>query len=348
MRIVQKLRSKAGSIVLEAAVAMSLFLVLICAAISSITAVNTELYVQRASENVVAELNVAIPFVSNGVHTIDEVISVLGISDKASIDTEKLDEVLAQFGTASGLAGVDLEDIVGTAVFGRYIRDRIVMEYQKLINKNWVYEQLLQNVSVYVDFESKDRSIYIYVYYDIAAGSIKIPRSYCTSVSLYSDSFPLRDESKDADENTENVWNKDNFERGSAIREKFGGNLPYNFPVISSYSSDEIISIKSMDTTSPYYLNRNNTIRRLKSYIKDLQSFTGAEQSGVSVSVHEGTKKILLLVIPENGSMEGDSYISEMAEYAKKHGIDLKVVKYEKSNRYAEPPDQAVSEEDQA
>ena len=163
MRIDKKLRNRAGSIVLEASVAMSLFLVLICAAISSITAVNTELYVQRASENVVAELNVAIPFVSNGVHTVDEVISVLGISDKATVDTDRLDEVLGLFGSASGMTGVDLEDVVGTSVFGRYIRDRIVTEYQKLINKNWIYDKLLQNVSVYVDYESEDRSIYIYV-----------------------------------------------------------------------------------------------------------------------------------------------------------------------------------------
>ena len=132
MRIVKKLCSRAGSIVLEASVAMSLFLVLICAAISSITAVNTELYVQRASENVVAELNVAIPFVSNGVHTVDEVISVLGISDKATVDTDRLDEVLGLFGSVSGMTGVDLEDVFGTSVFGRYIRDRIVTEYQKI------------------------------------------------------------------------------------------------------------------------------------------------------------------------------------------------------------------------
>ena len=346
MRIVKKLCSRAGSIVLEASVAMSLFLVLICAAISSITAVNTELYVQRASENVVAELNVAIPFVSNGVHTVDEVISVLGISDKATVDTDRLDEVLGLFGSASGMTGVDLEDVVGTSVFGRYIRDRIVTEYQKLINKNWIYDKLLQNVSVYVDYESEDRSIYIYVYYDIAAGKIKIPRSYCTSVALYSEMFPLREKDQDDNGNAENVWDKDNFERGSAIREQFGGNLPYNFPVISSYKPDEIISIKSMDTTSPYYLNRKNANKQLKSYINDLKNFTGAEQSGVSVSVHEGTKKTLLLVIPENGSTEADCYISEMAECAEECGIVLKVVKYEKSNRYAEPSDSAASEED--
>ena len=51
-------------------------------------------------------------------------------------------------------------------------------------------------------------------------------------------------------------------------------------------------------------------------------------------------------MIPENGSTEADCYISEMTECAEECGIVLKVVKYEKSNRYAEPSESAASEED--
>lgn len=336
MRIVNKASRNSGSIVLEAAIGMSLFLVLICAAISSITAVNADLYMQRASENVVAELNVAIPFVTNGVQSIDDVASTFGLSDKASIDTDKMDEVLGMFGSLSGATGVDLEDVAGTAVFGRYVRDRIVTEYRKLVNKNWIYDEIVQNVSVYIDYEEEDRSIYINVYYDISAGKVKIERSYCTSVALYTEMFALRSDGKDSANETDSVWDKENFERGTAIREKFGGNLPYNFPVISSYKENEVTSIKSMDTTSPYYQEQRNVKRRLVSYINDLQKFSGAEQSGVSVSVTEKTKKVLLLVIPENGTAEGDLYISELSPYAAERGIELKVVKFEESYRYDE------------
>ncbi len=176
----KKIRSEIGSIVLEASIAMSLFLVLICAAVSSITSVNAELYMQRASENVVSELNVAIPFASNGIQCVDDVVSVFGIADKASIDTDKLDETLGMFGTAAGLTGVDIEDVIGTALFGRYVRDRIVEEYRSLINQDWIYDNLVQNVSVYLDYEGADKCVYVCVYYDIEAGKIKNPRSYCT------------------------------------------------------------------------------------------------------------------------------------------------------------------------
>ena len=94
-----------------------------------------------------------------------------------------------------------------------------------------------------------------------------------------------------------------------------------------------------MDTTSPYYQEQRNVKRRLVSYINDLQKFSGAEQSGVSVSVTEKTKKVLLLVIPENGTAEGDLYISELSPYAAERGIELKVVKFEESYRYDETSD---------
>ena len=69
---------------------------------------------------------------------------------------------------------------------------------------------------------------------------------------------------------------------------------------------------------------------------------------------HEGMEYVLVLDgtfdiylrSEENGSTEADCYISEMTECAEECGIVLKVVKYEKSNRYAEPSESAASEED--
>ena len=334
MRIADRLRKRAGSIVLEASIGMSLFLLLMCAAISSITAVNAELYMQRASENVVAELNVAIPFATSGIKCIDDVVGTFGLADNISIDTKNLDETLGVFGSLSGASGIDLEDVVSTAVFGRYVRDRILTEYHSLVNDEWVYENLVQNVSVYLDYESGDRSVYLYVYYDIYAGPVSIPRSYCTSLALYSEVIPLRTDDTDAEEKSSSVWDLDNFERGSTIREKYGGNLPYNFPVISIYDGKDVVSIKSMDTTSPYYADKNHVQKKLKSYIRDLESFDGADYSGTIVTLSAGSKKTLLLVIPENGPESGEQYIHEMKNYAEERGINIRVERFEKSYHY--------------
>jgi hypothetical protein len=294
---------------------------------------------QRASENVVSELNVAIPLASNGVGCADDVISAFGFGDGSTVDTDRLDEVLGMFGSASGATGVDLEDVVGTALFGRYVRDRIVIEYRNLVNRKWVYEDLVQNVSVYLDYEGEDKSVYLCVYYDIVAGKVTIPRSYCTSLALYSDSIALRSDEEDTEEAGSSVWDLDNFERGAAIREHFGGNLPYNFPVIASYSDKEAVSIKSMDTTSPYYEDRSKIKKKLRSYIRDLEQFEGGSVSGVSVNMTQDMRKTLLLIIPENGSEEGFQTISEMEKYASERGVELKVEKYERSCRYDDSED---------
>lgn len=325
-----------GSIVLEATIAFPLFLVMLLSMISSITVVNADLYMQRATENVVSELNAAIPLVANGVSTADDIISGFGLSDASAIDTSGLDEILGMFGAVSGTTGVDISDVLSTGVFGRYVRDRILEEYGKLTDNGWVYGSLVQNVSVYLDVETEVRSVYLKVYYDIEAAGITLPRSYCSSVALYADIIPLRSETKEDSGSEETVWDLDNFERGTKIREKFGGNLPYNFPVISSSSNNEIKSIKSLDATSPYYSSRANVNDKVKKYIRDLSGFSGTEYSGVSVEVDENTKKTLILVIPENTSDEIYAYFEDLNEYASERSVKLCIEKYEVSHHYDE------------
>ena len=155
-------------------------------------------------------------------------------------------------------------------------------------------------------------------------------------MALYADIIPLRSETEEDSGSKETVWDLDNFERGTQIREKFGGNLPYNFPVISASSNNEIKSIKSLDATSPYYLSRANVNDKVKKYIRDLSGFSGTEYSGVAVEVDENTKKTLILVIPENTSDEIYTYFEDLNEYASERSVKLCIEKYEVSYHYDE------------
>lgn len=338
MRIRSKRRFvRLGSIVLEATLAFPLFLVLLLSVISSMTVVNADLYMQRATENVVSELNVAIPLVANGISTVDDIISEFGLSDSDPVDTSGLDEVLGALGGVSGTTGVDIEDVLSTGVFGRYVRDRIMNEFVKLTGNGWVYDSLVNNVSVYLDVETEERSVYVKVYYDIEAVGITLPRSYCSSLALYTDMIPLRSETKEDDEgNEETVWDLDNFDRGAEIREKFGGNLPYNYPVISCYSANEVKSVKSLDGTSPFYSSRTEVNDKVKKHIRDLAEFNGSDYSGVTVDVNEYTKKTLVIVVPENCPDKVYSYISDLHSYAEQKNVELCIEKYEVSHRYEE------------
>ncbi|MBR4818885.1 MAG: hypothetical protein IKZ74_02395 [Clostridiales bacterium] len=327
---------RTGSIVLEATLTFPLFLFLLLSVLSSMTVVNADLYMQRATENVVSELNVAIPLVANGISTIDDIVSEFGLSDSDSIDTSGLDEALGVLGGVSGTTGVDLEDVLSTGVFGRYVRDRIVNEFVKLTDNGWVYNALVKNVSVYLDVETEDRSVFLKVYYDIDAGALTLSRSYCSSLALYADMIPLRAENEREEVSNETVWDLDNFDRGVKIRERFGGNLPYNYPVICYSSGNEVKSVKSLDGTSPYYASRVEVNDKVKKYIRDLSDFDGSDFSGVTVTVDEYTKKTLIIVVPENCSDKVYGYIEDLHGYAQQRNVDLCIEKYEISHRYDE------------
>ena len=335
MRIMSKnLNGKMASIILEAAISFPLFLVLILAMVSSMTVVNADLYLQRATENVVSELNLSIPFISNGILCADDITSAFGFGEETQLNTEEIDEALGVVGVISGVTGVDLEDVLSTSVLGRYIRDRILLEYRKISDTGWVYDQLLQNVSVYLDYENKERSIYVYVYYDIVSGELSLPRSYCSSLALYAESLPLGKPGEKKDESTDSVWDQENFERGIALRNEFGGNLPANYPVIGRFEEGEATSIKSIDTTAPYYMVKANLNKKLKGYINDLSDFEGQNYGGISIEAGEIKKKSLIIVIPENGTADCREWIADMISYAKERGVDLNIEEFGESHRY--------------
>ena len=332
-RRIRNVPRRRGSIVLEAAFSVPLFILLICAMMSSITLVNADLYIQRATENVVSELNVAIPFASNGILCLDDIVSQLGIGAENTVQTEEIDEVLGVIGAISGATGVDLHDVVASAVLGRYVRDRILVEYRKLNDNSSIYDTLLDSASVYLDYNGEEKSIYLTVFYDFAVGSLTVSRSYCTSIALYAESIPLGKGSAGQD-SSESVWDQENFERGIALREEFGGNLPYNFPVIGSFDGGEATSIKSLDTTSPYYQEPSNLKKKVRGYIRELYAFEGSNYGGVSVENNEITNKRLLIIVPKNGSQACFETIEELRSYAKECGIDLEIAAYGESHRY--------------
>lgn len=323
-----------GSILLEASISFSLVMLLLFSMVSTITAVNAELYLQRASENVVAELNVAIPFAMNGFMCLDDVTGVLGLGEGNAVDQTKVDDVLGDIGTICGITGVDVEDVLTTVVFGRYVRDRIQIEYEKLVNQAWVYEFLLTDMSVYIDYSNSDRSFYLTVFYEIGVGDWTVEREYITSVAIYADPIRLGNATANETQEGDDVWEKDNFERGTILRAKYGGNLPYNFPVISSFSNGKAVSIKSMDTTSPQYQNASAFDRKIKAYIRNLGEFAGAKYGEYSIQKDEITERTLILVLPENGSPTCEDRILEWKSYANDYGVEIQVEKYGHSARY--------------
>lgn len=138
----------------------------------------------------------------------------------------------------------------------------------------------------------------------------------------------------------EDVWSLDNLDRGKKIRELFGANLPFNFPVIAIYNKGSVSMIKSMDITAQSYQKTENIIKKIELYINELAKYDGQEnpwgKEGIIIKGEDIKCKLLLLVIPKNPIEEDISNaLEDCKTYAKGKGIILDIKKYGyKKNEY--------------
>lgn len=134
----------------------------------------------------------------------------------------------------------------------------------------------------------------------------------------------------------ENIWDLDNFSRGVTLREKYGGNLPENFPVIAKFDKGEAIMIKSLDFTDSSYSNSDTLTITLKNMSSKLASFEGVAKpwgkEAVLVRQSEIKVKVIRLIIPENDmTQEQRVCFNDFQKRCSTCGIKLDLIRYQSS-----------------
>ncbi len=123
-----------------------------------------------------------------------------------------------------------------------------------------------------------------------------------------------------------NVWSLNNFERGVIIREKFGGNLPLNHPVIACFREGKASMIKSLDHTADTYQSAMTFKLSIQAMINILSGFTGTE----TIKPEDILKRELILVLPENElSPDQKSVLDELLSECKVKNIVLTIHRYQ-------------------
>ena len=124
------------------------------------------------------------------------------------------------------------------------------------------------------------------------------------------------------------VWNMSNINRGKEIRKLQGANLPFNFPTIAIFKNGTATSIKSLNIDEVYYKNSNNLKKKLLLYINMLEEFERGESGGIAIEKWQVYKKELRLIIPETELMANQQQtINECMQVAREKGIDLVIIK---------------------
>jgi hypothetical protein len=131
----------------------------------------------------------------------------------------------------------------------------------------------------------------------------------------------------------EDIWSLDNLTRGKKIREIFGANLPWGFPGISSFKNGCAILIRSMDITAATYQNPENIERTVNGYIDDLAEYNGQVKpwgnEKIVILPEDIHSRKLLLVIPSNPASEAAfNALDNCRAHAAGRGVILELRKY--------------------
>lgn len=121
------------------------------------------------------------------------------------------------------------------------------------------------------------------------------------------------------------IWSLPNKERGMKIEEMFGGNLPFDFPVIDIYeqATKTGVSIKSINLNAKTYQSGEALRKKLTSYVDALKEDDIVNYKGQSYGM---VNKKLILVIPKDSLNDNNrAIVLQMVGYAEANGIQVSI-----------------------
>jgi hypothetical protein len=108
------------------------------------------------------------------------------------------------------------------------------------------------------------------------------------------------------------------------ISERFGANLPRNFPGIDSWLNKIATSIKSIDLRTATYQSAARLTYRVNNYIGKLALFDGATLDVWEIKSTAIEGRVLSIVVPKGSMTEAQKAVFEAAKLrAKAFDIDL-------------------------
>jgi len=265
---------------------------------------------------------------------------------------EIVDDPLAEFKSIAFFAAQGLFEDIKTELcipivklyMKKYLSDREEIEADRRLkrlnivdglngldfSRSSFFEDQNNDIDIIVEYKM-EIPVPIKIFPELAITQRAVAKAWLGGNSIGADSE--EDNEGNNEENYDDLWFLNNFQRGRKIRKIFGANLPDNFPVIASFKSGTAIMIKSMDITASSYQSGEGVEKKLREYIDELAAFSGQERpwgkAGIVIRREEIKAKQLLLVIPSNPVTEEiQKAINRCVEYARVKGIELKVERY--------------------
>jgi hypothetical protein len=295
------------------------------------------------------EASIAIPVLDVGLDAVSSILSDINYENKTEKEEKDsfsgLSEGLGFVTALANYVGFEGEDLLGTLVFGKAIRDRIMWTYECNCRNDIVFNSI-DNVSVYVDYDRVSKTIYIDVYYQWITPFRDVDKVIRSAIPVYGD-LELIIES-DGETSEDSIWDKENFERGLYFRELYGANLPESFPVLSAWRNGTATSIKSIDLTAPSYESGNDLYKKVVGHINEIAEYQGTDKpwgkDQIYIDGQEISNRVLIIIVPENSPASVIDELSGYCSYAESKGVETVIKQHGVSGRYSDTAEDANGE----
>jgi len=125
------------------------------------------------------------------------------------------------------------------------------------------------------------------------------------------------------------VWALGVGERGMAIEDALGRNLPRGFPTVDTFENGAATSIKSVDLGTSGYQSGKQLSGTLNRYLSELYNFEGADWGGRLIDGSDILGRELTIAVPP-GTMTPwqQSVFDRLILRGQMNGIDVNVIPY--------------------
>ena len=338
--------SSKGTVILEATIAIPIIFIIMLIILTGIRCVQADIAFTQAVDQATNEAAIAVPVMDAGLDAVSDLVS--SIRDSEVMVADETDDTFSGVSKALGFAravgdyiGIEGEDVIGTVVFGKALRDRIVWTYDRLCMSKLLRDSI-DNVSVYLDLNRENKSIDLEIYYEWVTPFMNIQKKMRSSIPIYGD-LQLKIETQGNREVEDSLWEKSNFERGLYFRKLYGANLPESFPVLSGWDNGTATSIKSIDLTAPSYQSGDDLDKKIRGHIDELSGYQGTEKpwgkDQIFIEDDSIQNRVLFIIIPENSPDSVRNELDVYRNYAESQGVDLIYKEHGVSSRYQKDED---------
>ena len=337
----RRVRNKRGQVTVEAAIAFTITLVFLASVVSAIDYYRTDILMRRSVEQTCEKMSLLYPVSVPATDLMSAAVNAfpdLGIGD-----TKGAEVVSKVVSVALGLddaTGHNLKELILQGAFSHTMEEQI---RQGCIERNGGSDFFVpDDIEVFFNISDEHHIIEVTTEYSVVTLAGRKERSIYSVIPLYGDPVLMlqseEHKQSEGEDSSNDIWSLSNFDRGDAIRELYGANLPKTFPVIDSVDGDDVTAIRSIDLTSPYYQDISHIEKKIKDDIRELSRFEpqSANINGATYSVDQIGSRYLKIVIPENSSELSKEKIDELKGYALVQGVILEISEYGTSEKYIE------------